>query len=308
MSESHPRMQSAITNYRLLGFWGVFALVCLRVVVGWHFYMEGVAKVRDGGFSSTGFLNAAKGPLAANFQAMIPDHDGKLRLKRKELVSAYDSYMTRVANSCRFSADQTEQAKKAIEEATDRWDSIADQWAPQIQEYLEGFERIETMSNDPKRSKVASLRAQRDDIETKWKGLVKPVLSAIDKSSVTLEKRLSEIAEPAQKASAGSIPFEIGGGPVSVRAIDKIIPIFDMSVGILLIIGLLTRVAGIAAGLFLVSVVLTQFPGYPGTLPTYYQAIEMMACFVVALADAGRYAGLDFFPWAFWNARAAAKA
>lgn len=301
-------MQSANSNYRLLGFWGVFALVCLRVVVGWHFYMEGVAKVRDGGFSSTGFLNAAKGPLASNFQAMIPDHDGRLRLERGEMEKAYNQHMSRVRNSYSFDANQTDRAIQIVADAMVRWDAIALQWAPQIQEYMKGFERNETMAKDPKRTAVASLRAQRDDIETKWKGLVKPVLSAIDKNSVTLEKRLSDIAEPGQRTSVGSIPFEIGGGPVSVRAIDKIIPIFDMSVGILLIIGLLTRVAGFAAGLFLVSVVLTQFPGYPGTLPTYYQAIEMVACFAVALADAGRYAGLDFFPWAFWNARAAAKA
>jgi uncharacterized membrane protein YphA (DoxX/SURF4 family) len=94
---------------------------------------------------------------------------------------------------------------------------------------------------------------------------------------------------------------------MSVRLVDKVIPIFDMSVGILLILGLLTPIAGLAAGIFLASVVLTQFPGAPGTLPTYYQAIEMVACFVIAFADAGRFAGLDFFPWSYWNARAAAQ-
>jgi uncharacterized membrane protein YphA (DoxX/SURF4 family) len=78
-----------------------------------------------------------------------------------------------------------------------------------------------------------------------------------------------------------------------------------MVVGILLVIGLLTPLAGIAAGLFLASVVLTQFPGYPGTLPTYYQAIEMVACFVLAFTDSGRFAGLDFIPWSFWNRGAA---
>ena len=66
-------------------------------------------------------------------------------------------------------------------------------------------------------------------------------------------------------------------------------------------LGLLTPVAGLAAGLFLVSVVLTQFPGSHGSAPTYYQAIEMLGCFLLAFSDAGRYAGLDFLPWSFWN-------
>jgi uncharacterized membrane protein YphA (DoxX/SURF4 family) len=92
--------------------------------------------------------------------------------------------------------------------------------------------------------------------------------------------------------------------PVDVKLIDKIIPIFDMAVGILLIVGLLTPVAGLAAGIFLASVVLTQFPGSYGSQPTYYQAIEMMACFFLAFSDAGRYAGLDFLPWSFWNRNA----
>ena len=90
-------------------------------------------------------------------------------------------------------------------------------------------------------------------------------------------------------------------GPIDVRLVDKYLPIFDMSVGILLMLGLLTPVAALAAGIFLASVVLTQFPGYPGTQPTYYQAIEMIGCFVLAFSDAGRYAGLDFLPWSFWN-------
>ena len=99
-----------------------------------------------------------------------------------------------------------------------------------------------------------------------------------------------------------SVKFMLPGeGPVSVELVDKYLPIFDMSVGILLMLGLLTPLAGTAAGLFLLSVVLTQFPGSYGAQPTYYQAIEMLGCFVLAFADAGRYAGLDFLPWSFWN-------
>ncbi len=300
-------MLPATTAYRTIGFWGVLALVCLRVVVGWHFYMEGVAKVREGGFSSIGFLSAAKGPFAKNFQAMIPDRDGTIRLDRDKTVATFESYLERVRNGYSFDEEQTKEAKTALNDAIVRWDSLKGEWASQIEEYMDGFERIAEMANDPKHSEVESLRKQRDEIESKWRGLVKPVLSEIDKNSMAFEKRLRSIATITQRRNIGEIPFEIGDGPISVRLIDKVIPIFDMSVGILLIVGLLTPVAGLAAGLFLASVVLTQFPGYPGTLPTYYQAIEMVACFVLAFADAGRFAGLDFFPWAFWHSRAATK-
>jgi hypothetical protein len=53
--------------------------VLLRLAVGWHFFKEGAAKM-DGGFSSTSFLDSAKGPFSGSFQAMLWDTDGKIRL------------------------------------------------------------------------------------------------------------------------------------------------------------------------------------------------------------------------------------
>jgi len=63
----------------------------------------------------------------------------------------------------------------------------------------------------------------------------------------------------------------------------------------LLILGLFTRPAAIAAAGFLLSVILMQPPWVDGAVPTYYQAVEMFALLVLAVVGAGRYAGLDFF-------------
>ncbi|MCY2973300.1 MAG: hypothetical protein NTW52_01395 [Planctomycetota bacterium] len=299
-SSGHSRFVTG--TYRSIGFWGILSLVCLRVCVGWHFYMEGVAKVREGGFSSVGFLNAAKGPLAPAFQAMIPDFSGAIRLNKAAMEEAYRKYADQVQIKYGFDEVQQNSLTKEVDSAIVRLDGVYGQWTSQINEYQAGFERVSLMSEDPKRIGVESLRKQRDEVETKWRGLVKPILSDVDKIGKSLQLNAVRIATPEQVSIGGELAFTPpGAGPVSVSFVDKFIPIFDMSVGILLIIGLLTPVAGIAAGLFLASVVLTQFPGYPGTLPTYYQAIEMMACFVLAFTDSGRYAGLDFIPWSFWN-------
>src|ERR1035438_2072408 len=51
------------TKRRLL-----FALV--RIIIGWHFLYEGVAKVIAGGWSSASYLNAATGPFAPVFHWM----------------------------------------------------------------------------------------------------------------------------------------------------------------------------------------------------------------------------------------------
>jgi len=77
--------------------------------------------------------------------------------------------------------------------------------------------------------------------------------------------------------------------------INKVIPWFDLTVGVLLILGLFTRWASLAAAGFLFSVLLTQPFWIPGTVPTYYQGIEMVACLVLFAVHAGRFGGLDYF-------------
>jgi uncharacterized membrane protein YphA (DoxX/SURF4 family) len=51
-------------------------LVCLRVATGWHFFKEGMSHRFDPNWSSAGFLQQAKGPLATRYQAVLPKfHD-----------------------------------------------------------------------------------------------------------------------------------------------------------------------------------------------------------------------------------------
>jgi thiosulfate dehydrogenase [quinone] large subunit len=46
------------------------AVVVLRVLVGWHFLYEGVAKLSKPDWSAAGFLKQARGPLADLFHGM----------------------------------------------------------------------------------------------------------------------------------------------------------------------------------------------------------------------------------------------
>ncbi len=294
-------------------------LVLLRLTIGWHFFQEGVSKVRDGNFSSTPFLAAAKGPFASQFHALIPDYDGAIRIDAERMSEVAKEFADKAAAEFGFTEAQQNDAKDVLKDFEARRKAIYSEWTSEIDEYQKGLVRKGVLDADPSRNNVTSLRNQREEIETKWKALGRPILTAIDQTVPELETRINAIATDEQAAPdpekmtkdengnviRRTVPFKYPGeGPVSVSQVDKIIPIFDMAVGILLFIGLLTPLAGLAAGLFLLSVVLSQFPGYIGSQPTYYQAIEMLACFVVAFGDAGRYAGLDFIPWSFWNRNA----
>lgn len=306
----------------------ILFLVALRFVVGFHFYMEGASKVKEGNFSSTGFLAAAKGPFADKFHQLIPDYDGRFRLPElrelmpeadqkptkddsnkllsyKKLFEFVDSFASEAKSVYKFTETQAASADEIVVNTKEKLVAVADDWGPQINEYLRGFERVAKNDRDEMRNNVAGMRKQKDEIETKWRALVKAPLADVDSILADLESSINSLATDEQRGEKDKKVFAAlrlpDSGPVDVKMVDRIIPIFDMTVGILLMIGLLTPLAGLAAGLFLASVVLTQFPGYPGTQPTYYQAIEMLACFLLAFTDAGRYAGLDFIPWSFWN-------
>jgi thiosulfate dehydrogenase [quinone] large subunit len=46
----------------------LIAITVLRVVVGWHFLYEGIAKLTSSSWSAVGFMRASRGPFAALFR------------------------------------------------------------------------------------------------------------------------------------------------------------------------------------------------------------------------------------------------
>ena len=84
-----------------LGAFAIVALVLMRLIVGWHFFTEGLDKFSydpaSGGysltFSAAPFLSQAKGPLAPWFQSQAPDghHWATLLAVPKRNVAPSDS-------------------------------------------------------------------------------------------------------------------------------------------------------------------------------------------------------------------------
>jgi uncharacterized membrane protein YphA (DoxX/SURF4 family) len=91
------------------------------------------------------------------------------------------------------------------------------------------------------------------------------------------------------------------------RSVDGVLPYFDLTIGICLVVGLFTSTAALAGAAFLLSVVLTQFPGAVGAAPVYYQGIEALGLCLLAALRAGQYAGLDFFTYCLWRRTKRAK-
>lgn len=70
-----------------LNAWSRFFLVGLRLVIGWHFLVEGLEKLHTPSWSSEGYLREASGPLAPRFRALAGD-----RLADKLTVGADNSF------------------------------------------------------------------------------------------------------------------------------------------------------------------------------------------------------------------------
>lgn len=85
-------------------------LVALRLVIGWHFFREGVSHRNDPHWSSEGFLKQAKGPLAPLYQGSLPDLHGWNRLMLAPLPPARAGAIADAGDT-----DDVEAAPKAAE-------------------------------------------------------------------------------------------------------------------------------------------------------------------------------------------------
>lgn len=55
------------------GRWPLIAITILRVVVGWHFLYEGIAKLTADSWSAGGYLRQSRGPFAGVFRWIASD-------------------------------------------------------------------------------------------------------------------------------------------------------------------------------------------------------------------------------------------
>jgi uncharacterized membrane protein YphA (DoxX/SURF4 family) len=283
-------------DLRRHGFLAVLTMVLLRLVVGWHFFHEGLDKYRSGNFDAKGFLTIAKGPFAQVYHDAVWDFDGRVRLDPKTTTEAWQRDLQRAAQHFGFDANQLKDGERALARSRQALEIALSDGEGDLQEYRLGLERLSKLEADPSRSSVASLRGQRVTIEQEVRRKAAPTLATIDKIWSGYQTSLNSLASTAQQVQG---VFELDrprtGMMVDTSFINPFIPWFDMIVGLSMLLGVLTPVGALAAGGFLLSVFFSQFPPTTGPGSTYYQLAESMACFAIAGFGAGRYAGFDFF-------------
>ncbi len=228
-------------SYARLSIFGIIAIVLLRFGVGYHFYMEGASKVRGGDFRSEGFLKSAEGPLADQFHNLLWDYNGTIRLDREGLKKRFTQAAADAKAFFKLTEEQTKNLDKVRTSFLERIDETFAEGYDDVEKYWINVKRLNNIK-DPAYEDVQSLNGQVRKVEKDSRAAVADTLATIDALWDQYERRLNGVANQKQRAASGVFRFKRPGeSPLNTRIVDQIIPIFDMTIGILLMIGLLTR-------------------------------------------------------------------
>ena len=204
-----------IDSRRIVGGFAVFALVLLRLVIGWHFFGEGAKKVEydrhDGQLhmvsSADGFLVQAKGPLAPLYLAHTPsEHEWRALLAApRENVPLTPEQAAEQTKWAREYAQRRADAKKQGEAAPvefapgtashDWATKIADDWRASV----EKFKAIAGLTDAQKQQAEKALGARQNE-------LAEYFASEVD-AITEYRHELWRLANWRQSPEAGAVPF-----------------------------------------------------------------------------------------------------
>jgi hypothetical protein len=314
-------------------------LVALRLGIGCHFLYEGVWKIKPfekfstkfpEPFSAEPFLTTAKGPLAGFFYMMVPDINGRQRLRvdtdangKKSIDSSgvaarWNAIRQDFVDYYRPTGTTTEAAQSAFEKLQQGADESCKKSQKQLEEYFqENVDEIaaylgslDRFENDKERDQTAPYQKQR-----RWDRMLELRTEAgkwikdVEGQELALKNTLYSLLDDQQK--------ERGQGPVcwnplrwsQTEQINFAVTYALTAIGLCLMLGFCTRLAALGGAGFMCFVVMTQ-PAFVGFYPldphvvghalmVNKDFIEMLALLTIATTAVGRWGGLDYFLY-YW--------
>jgi len=286
-------------------------LVVLRLSLGFHFLYEGVWKIKHPEFSAEPFLTQAKGPLAPLFYAMIPDIDGRERLRiekddkgkkvitGKHYLNAWKDLAEKVKIKYRLDDEQKAQVDQIYAHFEDAVTTFLAANLEEIEAYFGSLDRFEKQLAEEENG--AAYQQKRNwDRRQELRKEVNVWLTGLDKTGKSYQAALWNVLKDDQKAE-GALPV----GWTQTDLLNFAVTYGLTAIGLCLLLGLCTRLAALGGAVFLIFVLMTQ-PPWPPIYPPAPEVVghalivdknfvEMVALFLVAATAVGRWAGLDFF-------------
>jgi uncharacterized membrane protein YphA (DoxX/SURF4 family) len=283
----------------------VAALAFLRIVIGLHFFLEGMSHLRDPGWSSAGFRKAAVGPLAKFFRAPLPETgDWSATLGKADgrpLADASEAWKRNVVAGWRLSLAERQrvvpldaaalgQAEQQLAAATEELDRFVAGLGEELAEYRLQIERLAAMEQSPAGKEVPFAR---DRVAKKRRELSVQAAGWMKDADAIGTRLFAEWDRPLSSADRLKVGREAAQTPLWKA--DRFVSWALVTIGACLVVGFLVPFHAMGGACFLASVVASQPFWVPGAQATYDQWVELAALLAIASLPAGGWRGLDFF-------------
>lgn len=284
----------------------VIALAFLRIVVGLHFFLEGLSHLRDPDWSSAGFRKAAVGPLADWYRSALPqtgDWSATLgaadsrsvaeasKAWQESVVGSWKALLDARAKRASLSPDLRASAEKSLESAREELAAYAADIEEDLADYRLQKRRLEGMERKPG---AAEIPFERERVTKKKKelggqaaGWMKDAAAIGHKLVAEWDAQLPSAADRSRAATAAE--------PTALWRGDRFVSWSLVTIGACLVLGLLTKFNAMGGVFFLASVIATQPFWAAGAQPTYDQWVEVAALLVIAAMPTGGWSGLDYY-------------
>lgn len=287
----------------------LLALAFLRIVIGLHFFMEGVSHLKDPNWSSTGFRKAAVGPFAEKYQSVLPETgnwSGTLgAANRRPLDEVVEEWKASVAAQWKerlderlrvapLAADQATSAQKSLDTATADLAS----WLSGIQTDLVAYRlEVQRLAENEAKPAAQAVPFEQERIAKKRRELAGKAAGWMGEADA-IGRRLeaawdADVSPEARARVAAATPRS------PLWKADRFLSWSLTTIGACLVIGLFTKFNAMGAVCFLLTVVAAQPFWIAESQATYNQWVEIASLLAIASLPTGGWSGLDYFlqPW-----------
>ncbi|MFM8635354.1 MAG: hypothetical protein ACKOEX_11175 [Planctomycetia bacterium] len=283
----------------------VAALAMLRIVVGLHFFLEGLSHLRDPSWSSTGFRKAAVGPLGDWYRSSLPQTGdwsatlgGRDRRPTAEAAAAWQESVVRswrelmAARARRVPLDAAAlaTAETRLEEASRELTAYVSDRVEDLEDYRMQIDRLDAQARQPSAREIPF---QRDRVARKRKELAALAAGWQADAAAIGEKLVAAWDEPL--SAAERMRAAAARPPSPLWRADRFVSWSLVTIGGCLVLGILVAFNAMGGACFLLSVIASQPFWVAGAQPTYDQWVELTALLVIAAMPTGGWSGLDYF-------------
>jgi len=291
----------------------VAALAFLRIVLGLHFFLEGLSHLRDPEWSSAGFRKAAVGPWADWYRGSLPqtgDWSGTLaavdsrsvgdaaKAWQESVVTGWKTLLAERQKRAPLTGDARATADKQLAAAAEELAGYVAGIQEDLADYRLQVARFAAMERKPG---AAEIPFERERIAKKRRELSVQAAGWM-KDAEAIGQRLVGRWDELLESDAARFKAAAAAPPSALWKADRFVSWALVTIGGCLVLGLCVKFNAMGAACFLATVIASQPFWVPGAQPTYDQWVEAAALLALAALPVGGWSGLDYYlkaccPW-----------